>query len=229
MHALAQGLAPIYASHEGLLLFYEAEFTRNTQYGYFNLSTHFLWLGERTRRLGSAHIEYFHGIQNPIGLKIGPTANLEELAAILKQLNARSEPGKLVLIPRMGAGQVRTVLPRVVKVVQESGVPHLWQVDPMHGNTFKTEDGIKTRRLTDISAEIIAAYEVLQASGEHIAGMHLETAYEEVTECVGGTCGVGEADLCLRYKTLCDPRLNVSQTEELLTEVGLRMGSNSEA
>ena len=229
MHSLALGLDPVYTSHEGLLLCYEAALTRNTQFGCFNLSTHFLWLGERTRRLGSAHIEYFHGIQNPIGLKIGPNANLDELPAILKQLNPRSEQGKLVLIPRMGVTQVSTVLPRVAKVVQESGVPHLWEVDPMHGNTFKTEDGIKTRRLTDVTAEIIAAYEVLEACGEHLAGMHLETAYEEVTECLGGRCGVSEVDLRLKYKTLCDPRLNVSQTEELLAAVGVRMGANTEA
>jgi 3-deoxy-7-phosphoheptulonate synthase len=227
MHSSALGIDPIYASHEGLLLCYEAALTRKTSSGYFNLSTHFLWLGERTRRLGSAHIEYFHGVENPIGLKIGPNANLEELAEILKQLNPRSEQGKLVLIPRMGVGNVSTVLPRVVKVVQESGVPHLWEVDPMHGNTFKTSDGIKTRRLADVTAEVIAAFETLQANGEHLSGMHLETTYEEVTECIGGLCGVTETDLCLKYKTLCDPRLNGSQTEELLKEVGARMSTIS--
>lgn len=223
MHSSAMGLDPMYASHEGLLLCYETALTRRAEASYFNLSTHFLWLGERTRRLGSAHVEYFHGVENPIGLKIGPNANLEELAAILKQLNPRSEQGKLVLIPRMGVAQIRTVLPKVVAVVREAGVPHLWEVDPMHGNTFKTADGIKTRRLEDVTAEVLAAYEVLEASGEHLAGMHLETAYEEVTECVGGKCGLTETDLCLKYKTLCDPRLNGSQTEELLAEVGRRM------
>lgn len=226
MHALARGLDPIYASHEGLLLCYEAELTRQSSCGFFDLSTHFLWLGERTRRLGSAHVEYFHGIQNPVGLKIGPTANLDELSAIMKQLNPNSEQGKLVLIPRMGVGQVRTVLPRVVKTVIESGVPHLWEVDPMHGNTFKTSDGIKSRRLTDVTEEILAAYEIIRENGEHLAGMHLESSYEDVTECIGGRCGVSEPDLCLRYKTLCDPRLNSSQTEELLEVVGRRFSSN---
>ena len=213
----------MFTSHEGLLLCYEASMTRLAQGRHFNLSTHMLWLGERTRKLGSAHIEYFRGIENPIGMKIGPGADLTELGAILQQLNPQNEVGKLVLILRLGVKQMRAKLPAIIAAVQASGVAHIWEVDPMHGNTFKTEDGIKTRRYEDLLEEIVTVGEMLAASGEILAGMHLETASEDVTECLGGAVDVKEKELCLRYTTLCDPRLNLAQTRQLLETVGHSM------
>jgi len=217
----------MFTSHEGLLLCYEAAMTRLTQGHYFNLSTHMLWLGERTRKLGSAHIEYFRGIENPVGMKIGPGADLTELGAILQHLNPRNEAGKLILILRLGVKQVRAKLPGIIATVQTSGIAHLWEVDPMHGNTFKTEDGIKTRRYEDILEEIVTANEVLTASGETLAGVHLETASEDVTECLGGAGDVKEKELCLSYTTLCDPRLNLAQTRQLLETIGHSMRAHN--
>lgn len=210
----------MYTSHEGLLLCYEAAMTRFSLESHFNLSTHMLWLGERTRKLGSAHIEYFRGIENPIGMKIGPGADLTELGSILQQLNPRNEVGKLILILRLGVKQVRAKLPSIIATVQASGIAHLWEVDPMHGNTFKTEDGIKTRRYEDILEEIVTAAGILAAGGETLAGVHLETAAEDVTECLGGAVDLQEKELCLRYTTLCDPRLNLAQTRQLLETIG---------
>ena len=197
--------------------------TRQAESGFFNLSTHMLWLGERTRKVGSAHIEYFRGIQNPVGMKVGPNANLEELTTIMKALNPLNEEGKLVLILRLGVKSVRAQLPGVIAAVKASGVKCVWEVDPMHGNTFKTEDGIKTRRYQDILDEILAVIEIIAENGEILSGFHLECASDDVTECLGGEVDIKERELCLRYTTLCDPRLNVSQTEELLATVGRRL------
>ena len=152
---------------------------------------------------------------------------MNELGQIMQLLNPKNEVGKLVLILRLGVKQIRTKLPGIIVAVQASGIHHLWEVDPMHGNTFKTSDGIKTRRYEDLLEEIVTVGEILAASGETLAGVHLETAADDVTECLGGAVDVKEKDLCLRYTTLCDPRLNLAQTRQLLETVGHSLRSHS--
>ncbi len=206
-----------YTSHEALHLHYEQALTRVVprQQGWFNLTTHFPWIGMRTADVDGAHVEYFRGIRNPIGIKVGPTAETGQLLRLLEILNPESEAGRIVLIHRMGAADIETKLPPLIKTVQDLDTPVLWVCDPMHGNTETTASGIKTRRFRNIMSEMEAAIEIHHQHGSHLGGAHLELTGENVTECTGGARNLGEADLKRAYKSIVDPRLNYEQALEL--------------
>jgi 3-deoxy-7-phosphoheptulonate synthase len=206
-----------YTSHEALHLHYEQALTREVprQQGWFNLTTHFPWIGMRTADVDGAHVEYFRGIRNPIGIKVGPSAETGQLQRLLEILNPASEPGRIVLIHRMGAADIETKLPPLIKVVQDLDSPVLWVCDPMHGNTETTASGIKTRRFRNIMSEMEAAIEIHHQHGSLLGGAHLELTGENVTECTGGARNLGEADLKRAYKSIVDPRLNYEQALEL--------------
>jgi len=206
-----------YTSHEALHLHYEQALTREVprQQGWFNLTTHFPWIGMRTADIDGAHVEYFRGIRNPIGIKVGPTADARELQRLLKILNPGSEAGRMVLIHRMGAADIEATLPPLIRAVQDLDSPVLWVCDPMHGNTETTSSGIKTRRFRNIMREMEAAIEIHHQHGSHLGGAHLELTGENVTECTGGARNLGEADLKRAYKSIVDPRLNYEQALEL--------------
>jgi 3-deoxy-7-phosphoheptulonate synthase len=206
-----------YTSHEALHLHYEQALTRVVprQQGWFNLTTHFPWIGMRTADVDGAHVEYFRGIRNPIGIKVGPSAETGQLRRLLEILNPESEPGRIVLIHRMGAADIETKLPPLIKTVQDLDTPVLWVCDPMHGNTETTASGIKTRRFRNIMSEMEAAIEIHHQHGSHLGGAHLELTGENVTECTGGARNLGEADLKRAYKSIVDPRLNYEQALEL--------------
>lgn len=206
-----------YADHEALLLDYERPLTRidsRTSQPY-DVSAHFLWVGERTRQLDGGHVDFAARIKNPIGVKLGPTTTPDDGIELLQRLDPESEPGRLTFITRMGAGQVRTVLPPLVEKVRASGRPVVWVCDPMHGNTFDAESGHKTRRFDDIVDEVLGFFEVHAELGTHPGGLHIELTGDEMTECVGGAEGLVEQDLPMRYETACDPRLNRAQSLEL--------------
>jgi len=206
-----------YTSHEALHLHYEQALTRKVprQEGWFNLTTHFPWIGMRTAAIDNAHVEYFRGIRNPVGIKIGPGAEPAELQRLLKILNPESETGRMVLIHRMGASEIENILPPLIKAVQDMDSPVLWVCDPMHGNTETTESGIKTRRFRNIMLETETAIELHHQHGSHLGGVHLELTGENVTECTGGARNLNEADLKRAYKSIVDPRLNYEQALEL--------------
>lgn len=230
--------AEFFTSHEGLNLLYESALTRAVprRVGHYNLSTHLPWIGERTRALDGAHVEYFRGLRNPIGVKIGPSMPPHELAALVERLNPDNEPGKLVLIARMGAAQVRDKLPPLVDRMKQGigggasggggGGAHrvLWVCDPMHGNTRSTPTGIKTRSFDDILGELESHWSVHQSLGSHLGGIHIELTGEDVTECTGGAGGLKDEDLSRNYASPCDPRLNYEQALELAFVLGRRMG-----
>lgn len=209
--------AEFYTSHEGLVLAYEAAQTRQVprRDGWYNLTTHMPWIGERTRQLDGAHIEYFRGIRNPVGIKLGPATTPDQALTLARVLNPENEPGKLVFITRMGAGKAGGVIPALVAGVQEHGVRVLWVCDPMHGNMVKTASGIKTRLFDSIARELEETYHALAQSGAHLGGVHFEMTGEDVTECLGGGSGVTEEQLTLNYASACDPRLNYAQALEL--------------
>lgn len=206
-----------YTSHEALHLHYEQALTRMVprQEGWFNLTTHFPWIGMRTADIDGAHVEYFRGIRNPVGIKVGPGADAVQLQAILKKLNPNSEMGRMVLIHRMGASKIEEKLPPLIRAAQDSGSPVLWVCDPMHGNTETTNSGIKTRRFRNIMNETEAAIELHHQHDSHLGGVHLELTGENVTECTGGARNLDEADLARAYKSIVDPRLNYEQALEL--------------
>ena len=206
-----------YAAHEALSIDYERALTRiDSRTGQpYDVSGHFLWIGERTRQLDAAHVQFAETIRNPVGVKIGPTATPEEVLEIARRLNPDSQPGRLTFITRMGASKVRTTLPAIVKQVEESGIPVVWICDPMHGNTREAASGHKTRSFDDVIDEVKGFFEVHHALGSHPGGIHIELTGDDVTECVGGTGGVLETDLGDRYETACDPRLNREQSLEL--------------
>ncbi|GAA2737582.1 class II 3-deoxy-7-phosphoheptulonate synthase [Actinocorallia aurantiaca] len=206
-----------YSSHEALVLDYERALTRiDTRTGLpYDVSAHFLWIGERTRQLDGAHVEFLRHIRNPIGVKLGPTTTADDALALIERLNPEGEPGRLTFITRMGAGKVRDALPPLVEKVNGSGAPVVWLCDPMHGNTFEAESGHKTRRLDDVLDEITGFFEVHRALGTHPGGVHLEFTGDDVTECIGGGHGLAESDLHERYETACDPRLNRQQSLDL--------------
>ena len=206
-----------YTSHEALHLHYEQALTRIVprQEGWFNLTTHFPWIGMRTADVDGAHVEYFKGIRNPLGIKVGPTASASQLEQLLKILNPENEAGRIVLIHRMGAAKIEAKLPPLIRAVQDTGSPVLWICDPMHGNTETTASGIKTRRFRNIMAEMETAIELHHQNGSHLGGAHLELTGENVTECTGGARNLDEADLEKAYKSIVDPRLNYEQALEL--------------
>ena len=206
-----------FTSHEGLHLLYEQAQTRQVprRTGWYNLSTHMPWIGERTRALGGAHVEYFRGIANPIGVKIGPQVTRDEALALADALNPQNEPGRLTFIHRFGADQVQRCLPPLVEAVRRQERQILWCCDPMHGNTETTAGGIKTRRFERILAELETSFRILHECGAHLGGVHFELTGDNVTECLGGASGVTEADLARDYRTQVDPRLNYEQAMEM--------------
>ncbi|HEX6886552.1 MAG TPA: 3-deoxy-7-phosphoheptulonate synthase class II [Candidatus Nanopelagicales bacterium] len=206
-----------YAGHEALLLDYEDALTRiDSRTGLpYDVSGHFLWIGERTRQLDGAHVEFARGIRNPIGVKLGPTTSSEDAVALADALDPEYTPGRLTLITRMGAGRVRHALAPIVRAVEDSGHPVVWVCDPMHGNTFEAASGHKTRSYADVMDEVTGFFEVMRELGAHPGGLHVELTGDDVTECVGGTAGITEEGLGLRYETACDPRLNRVQSLEL--------------
>ncbi|MGE3107056.1 MAG: 3-deoxy-7-phosphoheptulonate synthase class II [Phycisphaerales bacterium] len=214
-----------FTSHEALNLLYESAQTRRVprREGFYNLTTHLPWIGERTRAADGAHIEYARGIQNPVGLKIGPRIGAEELLRLIDLLNPSNAPGKLVLIARMGATHVAAALPPLVEVVQRAGKQVLWVCDPMHGNTVTTSAGIKTRLFDDVTRELQAAWDIHASLGSHLGGVHIELTGDDVTECLGGASGITEADLSRNYVSPCDPRLNYDQAMELAFALAQRM------
>jgi 3-deoxy-7-phosphoheptulonate synthase len=206
-----------FAAHEALSIDYERAMTRiDSRTGLpYDVSGHFLWIGERTRQLDAAHVQFASVIRNPIGVKVGPTASAEDIVEIAERLNPDRIPGRLTLITRMGAGKVRDVLPGIVQKVDASGVPVVWVCDPMHGNTREASTGHKTRVFDDIINEVKGFFEVHRDLGTFPGGIHIELTGDDVTECVGGTGGVLEGNLGDRYETACDPRLNREQSLEL--------------
>jgi len=205
----------MYVSHEGLSLPYEEAMTAQHSDGkYYNLGSHMLWIGNRTRQLDHAHVEYFRGIENPIGIKIGPKTPPEDIVPLIRKLCPDAErcPGKITLITRLGASKVRDLLPKILKPVLESRIPVIWSCDPMHGNTRKTASGIKTRQVSDVLSELRLSFEIHRELGSSLQGVHLEMTGENVTECVGGPEDLFEADLPKRYTSYCDPRLNYAQS-----------------
>jgi 3-deoxy-7-phosphoheptulonate synthase len=216
-----------YASHEGLHLPYEQAQTRFLPHRqkWYNLTTHFPWIGMRTAQLDGAHAEYFRGITNPIGIKIGPGMTADWLAGLIQLLNPANEPGRLTLIHRFGAANVDEHLPGLIKSVQASGAEVLWMCDPMHGNTEATKEGYKTRRFDNILAELETAFRIHTDLGSYLGGVHFELTGENVTECTGGARGLTDADLRRAYRTQVDPRLNYEQAMEIAMRIaGLRSG-----
>jgi 3-deoxy-7-phosphoheptulonate synthase len=205
----------LYSSHECLLLPFEEQFTnRDKESGeWFDRSAHMLWVGERTRQLDGAHTQFAKGISNPIGVKVSEKCSAEELVQMLRTLNPRNAPGRISIITRMGASGTYAHLPVLIRAVQSQRLHVLWVCDPMHGNTVKTDSGLKTRHLDSIRAEIKAFFDVHRELGSHPGGVHLELTSGDVTECVGGDVGVER--LADRYHTACDPRLNREQSLEI--------------
>jgi 3-deoxy-7-phosphoheptulonate synthase len=206
-----------YSSHEALLLEYERALTRidgRTAVPY-DLSAHLVWIGERTRDPDGAHVEFCRQIRNPIGVKLGPTASPDDAVALVERLNPGREPGRLTFITRLGAGKVREVLPPLVEKITEQGTPVAWVCDPMHGNTFETASGHKTRRLDHVLDEVAGFFEVHRSLGTHPGGIHVEFTGDDVTECIGGGHEIAEDELQDRYETACDPRLNRRQALDL--------------
>jgi 3-deoxy-7-phosphoheptulonate synthase len=215
-----------YTSHEALHLHYEQASTREVprQWGWFNLSTHFPWIGMRTAALDGAHVEYFRGIRNPLGIKIGPGMTQEWLIRLLEILNPKNESGRIVLIHRMGAKLIEEKLPPLIEAVRESGSPVLWICDPMHGNTESTSMGIKTRRFKNIMLETGLAFDIHADRQSRLGGVHLELTGENVTECTGGARDLSDTDLNRAYKTMVDPRLNYEQSLELAMLIVSKQG-----
>ena len=210
-----------YTSHEALLLWAEQAQTRQVprQSGWYNLSTHFPWIGLRTAALDGAHVEYCRGIANPIGVKVGPSMGADWVLALCEAINPKREAGKMVLIHRMGAGKIGQHLPGLVEAVKQSGHPVLWLCDPMHGNTQSTSNGLKTRAFDDIAGELTSAFAIHREAGSRLGGVHLELTGEDVTECVGGARNLTELDLERAYRSQVDPRLNYEQALELAMKI----------
>jgi len=206
-----------YASHEALIIEYEKALTRidsRTELPY-DVSGHFIWIGERTRQMDGAHIDFASKVRNPIGVKLGPKTTVEDALALIEKLDPNREPGRLTVITRMGASKIREILPALVEGVTKSGAQVLWVCDPMHGNTFETSNGYKTRQFEDVLDEVRGFFEVHKKLGTHPGGIHIELTGDDVTECLGGGEQISEKDLESRYETACDPRLNHSQSLEL--------------
>ncbi|MDH4608044.1 3-deoxy-7-phosphoheptulonate synthase class II [Pseudomonas sp. BN102] len=209
--------ASFFTAHEALLLNYEEAFVRRDSLtgGWYDCSAHMLWIGDRTRQLDGAHVEFLRGVGNPIGVKVGPSMDSEELIRLIDILNPDNDPGRLNLIVRMGAEKVGEHLPRLIRTVQGEGRKVLWSSDPMHGNTIKASSGYKTRDFASILGEVKQFFDVHQAEGSHAGGIHIEMTGQNVTECIGGARPITEDALSDRYHTHCDPRLNADQSLEL--------------
>ncbi len=214
-----------FTSHEGLHLDYEQAQTRRVprRTGWYDLTTHLPWIGDRTRDPGGAHVEFFRGIANPIGLKAGPSCSPDELVDLCRILNPENEPGRLTVIHRFGVGHIQQYLPPLVEAVERAGAAVVWCCDPMHGNTIATASGVKTRDFDEILGELTQAFTVHQAMGTRLGGVHFELTGENVTECVGGARGLAEADLGRAYQSDVDPRLNYEQALEMAMLISRRM------
>ena len=223
MEAISAGVSAnmnrvdFFTSHEGLHLPYEQAQTRRVpnREGWYNLSTHLPWIGKRTAELDGAHVEFFRGIRNPIGIKVGPDATPEWIEELLQVLDPEREPGRVMLIHRLGVDEVASRLPALIEAVRKSGRPVLWSCDPMHGNTESTQSGVKTRRFDNILGELEQAFEIHAASNSVLGGVHFELTGEDVTECMGGARDLGEKDLEQAYRSPVDPRLNYEQALEM--------------
>jgi len=211
----------LYTSHEALLLGYEEALTRqdSTTGDWYDCSAHMLWIGERTRNLDGAHVEFLRGVNNPLGCKIGPTASPGEVIELCVALNPDQIPGRLTLITRMGKESIGDILPGIVRSVTDAGHPVVWQCDPMHGNTYSTPEGYKTRHFDDIVSEVDNFFSIHQAEATWPGGIHCELTGDSVTECVGGADDLGPDSLGDRYETMCDPRLNGRQSLDLAFRV----------
>ena len=219
----------LFSSHEGLLLAYEEALTEKVNDQWYNLGAHFLWIGDRTRNLGDAHLEYFRGIENPIGVKVGKQMQPQELVEIITTLEPDNRPGRITLISRVGAANIRETLPPLIAAVRKAGCVVTWVCDPMHGNTTLTDTGLKTRNYDLILEELAAAFEIHQEQGGQLGGVHFELTGEDVTECTGGPQELSEADLSRSYETYCDPRLNYAQSLELALRIAQRLQTHRAA
>ena len=219
----------VYTSHEALILGYEEALTRQDSLtgGWYDCSAHMLWIGERTRQLDGAHVEFLRGVGNPIGCKIGKTTDVDYVLSLCETLNPARIPGRLTLISRMGANDVEEALRPLLRAVRDAGHPVVWACDPMHGNTYSAPNGRKTRHLEDIVKEITGFVKAHRAEGTWPGGIHIELTGENVTECLGGSAGLGNDDLDTRYETVCDPRLNGRQSIDLAFRVAELIRSNN--
>ena len=219
----------VYTSHEALILGYEEALTRQDSLtgGWYDCSAHMLWIGERTRQLEGAHVEFLRGVGNPIGCKIGKTTDVDYVLSLCETLNPARIPGRLTLISRMGANDVEEALRPLLRAVRDAGHPVVWACDPMHGNTYSAPNGRKTRHLEDIVKEITGFVKAHRAEGTWPGGIHIELTGENVTECLGGSAGLGNDDLDTRYETVCDPRLNGRQSIDLAFRVAELIRSNN--
>jgi 3-deoxy-7-phosphoheptulonate synthase len=213
----------LYASHEALILEYERALTKVENHRAYDLSAHFVWVGERTRQMDGAHLDFVSRIANPIGVKLGPSTTPEFAAELVERLDPDGVPGRLTLISRMSNHLVRDTLPPIIEKVQSTGHLVVWQCDPMHGNTEETAGGVKTRHLDRIIDEVDGFFDVHEELGTHPGGLHVELTGDDVTECIGGTAELTAADLGRRYETACDPRLNIEQSLELAFRVAERL------
>ena len=206
-----------FISHEALLLPYESAFTRidSTTGDWYDVSTHMVWIGDRTRQLDGAHVEFCKGISNPIGIKVGPTAKVNEIIKLVKTINPENEKGKIVLIVRMGAEKINQLFPILLRQIKKSGLNVVWSCDPMHANIEKSKSGYKTRNFKNILSEVKSFFKIHKDVGTYAGGIHLEMTGQNVTECIGGLQKISDKDLSSRYHTHCDPRLNASQSIEL--------------
>lgn len=224
-----------FVSHEGLLFDYERPLTRiDSRTGLpYVTSGHFIWIGERTRQLDGAHVDFFSRVRNPLGVKLGPTSTVDDVLTLIDKLDPEREPGRLTLISRMGASKIRDELPKLVEAVRDSGATPLWITDPMHGNGITTKNGYKSRRFDDVMDEVNGFFEVHRELGTHPGGLHVELTGDDVAECLGGSEQIDEQTLEERYESVCDPRLNHMQSLELaflvaeqLVETARRKGDN---
>jgi 3-deoxy-7-phosphoheptulonate synthase len=206
-----------FISHEALLLPYESAFTRidSTTGKWYDVSTHMVWIGDRTRQLDGAHVEFCKGISNPIGIKVGPSANANDIIKLVNKINPENEKGKIVLIVRMGAKKINELFPKLLKQFKKSNLNIVWSCDPMHANIEKSKSGYKTRNFKNILSEVKSFFKIHKDLGSYAGGIHLEMTGQNVTECIGGLQKISDKDLSSRYHTHCDPRLNASQSIEL--------------
>ncbi len=213
--------AAMFTSHEALLLGYEEALTRqdSTTGGWYDCSAHMLWIGDRTRQLDSAHIEFFRGVLNPIGIKVGPEHNIDEIKKLIEKLNPENEAGRITLITRFGTHKIATSLPTLIQEINKEGCKILWTCDPMHGNTYTSNSGYKTRKLEEILQEIRYFFEIHKSENSIPGGVHLELTGDHVTECIGGGRDIQDHHLDRNYTTHCDPRLNAEQSLELAFEI----------
>ena len=211
-------LNEFFTSHESLLLEYEQALTRYdaTDKKYYNHSAHMVWIGDRTRDINGAHVEFVSGIENPIGIKIGPSIDKDELVDIIKKINPKNEKGKIILISRLGVDNIENTLPGLIKKIQDNNLHTIWLCDPMHGNTYKNKYGYKTRHFDTIIKELELYMRIHSAHKSHAGGIHIEFTSEDVTECLGGIQNIDDESLLSRYETACDPRLNNKQSLELI-------------